>query len=186
METELHELLAGAAVGRLHVDKLARVRLLSGESRLILLHVEVQHWPESDFPERLYNYHIRLSQRGEPVVTAAILADTSADWRPSRYERALLGCRVVFDFPIGKLQDLIENREELERSESPSAFLVLANWAAQQTAHDERERFQWKLRLMRGLYRKGFSREELSSSTASWTGCCSCRERWNTNFETKS
>ena len=161
LDTELHEILMGLAAGRLHVDKLARVRLRSGEAQIILLHVEVQHHPQSNFAERLYSYHIRLSQRAEPVVTAAILADAQPNWRPHRYERELLGCRVVFDFPVCKLQDLLSDREALERSRSPAAFLVLANWAAQTTAADDRERFAWKLRLMRGLYRVEFSRNEI-------------------------
>ena len=161
LDTELHEILVGLAAGRMHVDKLARVRLRNGETQAILLHVEVQHHSQKDFAERLYSYHVRLSQRAEPVVTAAILADTNPNWRPRRYERELLGCRVVFDFPICKLHDLLQDREALERSPSPAAFLVLANWAAQATTTDERERFAWKVRLMRGLYRRGFSREEI-------------------------
>jgi hypothetical protein len=112
------------------------------------LHIEVQHRPERDFASRLYSYHRRLEEKG-PVVTLAILADTQPDWRPSHYESDLLGCRVTFDFPICKLLDLLEQREELEKNQNPAALLVLANWAAQQTGEDAPERYRWKLRLLR-------------------------------------
>ena len=135
LDTELHELLRGAVEGRQHVDKLVRVTLLDGQIQRILVHIEVQHRPDSNFPERLYSYHVRLREKGEPVVSVAILADIDPRWRPSRYEHELLGCRVVFDFPTCKLLDLLQNQGELERSHSPSAVFVLANWAAQHTRH---------------------------------------------------
>src|SRR5438067_8506513 len=70
-------------------------------------------------------------------------------------------CRVAFDFPICKLLDLLERKDELEKSQNPAAVLVLANWAAQQTGEDARERYRWKLRLMRSAYEKGFRREDI-------------------------
>lgn len=161
LDTELHEILRESAEGRQQVDKLARVYLEDGTTRRILVHVEVQHWPERDFEKRLFSYYTRLTQKGEPVVTAAILADTDPKWRPARYENEMLGCGVRFDFPVCKLLDLLERREELERSQSPAAVLVLANWASQKMGLHDRERFGWKMRLMRSLYEKGFGRDHI-------------------------
>jgi hypothetical protein len=161
LDTELHEMMRGSATGRQHVDKLVRVHLLNGEERKILIHIEVQHRPESDFPCRLYFYHIRLIEKGDSVVTVAILADTNPDWRPSRYENELLGCRITFDFPTCKLLDLLEKQDELEQSHSPAAVLVLANWATQQTQRDAGARLGWKKQLMRSLYAKDFKREDI-------------------------
>lgn len=160
LDTELHEILRGAIDGRQHVDKLARITLLNGEARRILLHVEVQHWPDKGFPARLYSYHKRLEEKA-PVATVAILADTDKDWKPSRYDNDLLGCRVIFDFPICKLLDLLASKDDLEKSQNPAAMLVLANWAAQQTGSDAAERYRWKRQLMRSAYEKGFRREDI-------------------------
>src|SRR5690606_41142128 len=66
----------------IYVDKLVKVHLRNGEPQLILVHLEVQHWPEGGFPARLYSYHTRLSEKGLPVVTVAILADSDPLWRP--------------------------------------------------------------------------------------------------------
>ena len=161
LDTELHELLRGGTPGRQHVDKLVKVHLLDGEPRLILVHLEVQHWPEGAFPARLYSYHTRLSEKGLPVVTVAILADSDPKWRPSHYERDLLGCRVQFDFPVCKLLDLVEKQEKLSRDHAAPVLLVLANWASQQTGRDARARFNWKLRLMRQCLDEGFSSESI-------------------------
>jgi hypothetical protein len=162
LDTELHEIMRGQGAGRMHVDKLFRVWLRNGEPREILLHVEVQEQPQNPdaFAARVFFYHARLCERGHPVLTLVILADDNPNWRPSRYEHELLGCRLTFDFPVCKLLDLIANREALERSQNPAAVLALANWAAQQTGGDAPERLRWKLRLTRELYRKGFERED--------------------------
>ena len=74
LDTELHELLRGGNPGRQHVDKLVRVQLRTGDEQLILIHLEVQHWPEGGFPARLYSYHTRLGEKGLPVVTVRGLA----------------------------------------------------------------------------------------------------------------
>jgi hypothetical protein len=153
--------MPGLQVSMWHWDKLVQVRLRNGQDELILIHLEVQHWPERGFPARLYSYHRRLEEKGSAVVTVVILADTDPEWRPSHYEQERLGCRVAFDFPICKLLDLVERREELERSQNPAALVVLANWAAQQTSGDSQERRRWKLRLMRSTYEKGFGREDI-------------------------
>src|SRR5688572_29397142 len=62
LDTELHEILRGAVVGRQHVDKLALVTLCNGSLGRVLLHVEVQHRAEIDFAKRLYSYHKRLEE----------------------------------------------------------------------------------------------------------------------------
>jgi hypothetical protein len=86
LDTELHELMRASASGRQHVDKLVRVQLSNGERRRILLHLEVQHSRDSDFAARVFSYYTRLLEKGEPVVTAAILADTERAWRPKTHE----------------------------------------------------------------------------------------------------
>lgn len=161
LNTELQGMLRGATPGRLHVDKLVKVHLKSGQPGLILIHIEVQHWPEGNFPRRMFGYQVRKYEEELPVVTVAILADEDPNWRPSHYERGLLGCRVTFDFPVCKLLDLVEKREELEARHSPAMILVLANWAAQDTRGKDRERLGYKLELMRRCIREGFSREDI-------------------------
>jgi len=82
------------------VDVLVRVRLLSGEEQLILLHVEIQSSPEAGFERRIARYHSGLFwSYNQRVVTLVVLADLSEDWRPGedlfrvRISRAGYGSR---------------------------------------------------------------------------------------------
>jgi hypothetical protein len=160
MDTELQAILRDAATGRQHVDKLIKVYLHDGQEQWILLHIEIQHRREHRFERRTFRYNQRLSDAHDrPVVTAVILADQDRNWRPNRYESELLGCRILFDFPICKLIDF--NREELERSVSPAALFVLANLAAQETRDNSSKRFDWKVHLTRRLYDVGYSEKEV-------------------------
>jgi hypothetical protein len=136
LDTELHELLRGAAEGRQHVDKLVRVTLLDGQTQRILVHVEVQHWPDSNFPERLYSYHVRLREKGEPVVSVAIVADMDPRWKPSRYEHELLGCRVAFDFPTCK-SELIRIDQEQQHMPYVTSIERLAREEGRQEGRQE-------------------------------------------------
>ena len=159
MDKELQELFRDSpGGGRKYVDKLFKARLWGSNSDvLVLFHIEVQHHEDSTFTLRIYQYHYRLEEKhGLPVVTLAILADANPAWEPKKHEWELLGCHVRFDFPICKLLTLKERREELEKMNSPAAFVILADWASRETAKDIEERFKQRLGLTRQLLLAGY------------------------------
>lgn len=90
-----------------------------------------------------------------------MLGDGDRNWRPDRYQEAHFGCQFDFKFPIVKLLDYAQQIEELERSTNPFATIILAHLATLQTAHDPEDRCRWKLRLLRPLYRRGLSADEV-------------------------
>jgi hypothetical protein len=49
----------------------------------------------------------------------------------------------------------------LEESWNPFAILVMAHLRTQTTRRNPESRLQWKLRLVKGLYRRGLSREDV-------------------------
>ena len=53
------------------------------------------------------------------------------------------------------------NEVELEESNNPFAICALAQLKANQTTHSPDTRKQWKLRLARSLYEKGFVKQEI-------------------------
>ncbi len=162
LDKELQEVVRDAALGEQRVDKLVKVQLLTGGEEWILVHVEVQHWPDPGLPQRLYQYHHRLSDRyGRSVLTLVLLADEQADWRPGHYESEVLGCRVRFDFPTCKLLDLIERAQAAVAQRAPPAVIILANRAAQQTRGDMPERSRWKWDLTQRLYDAGYSEQDV-------------------------
>jgi len=162
LDKELQEITRDAALGEQRADKLIQVRLRDGTEEWILVHVEVQHQPDINLPLRVYQYHHRIRDRfGKKVASLVILADERSDWRPSYFEEAVLGCRVRFEFPTCKLLDVVASAEAASQAGQPSAVIILANWAAQQTRHDMAERRRWKWDLTRRLYEAGFSRKDI-------------------------
>jgi hypothetical protein len=95
------------------------------------------------------------------VVTLAVLADDRPNWRPDRFAYDEWGCRLEFQFPIVKLLDFAGREAVLEANDNPFAIVTRAQLAAMQTRHDPASRHQGKVRLIRELYDRGMSREDV-------------------------
>ncbi len=162
LDKELQKIVPQAELGRRLVDKLVKVWLKSGEENWILIHVEVQTWRESEFPKRMYVYNYRLFDcYDREVISLAILADDDPDWRPSHYGNGRWGCRGGIEFPIAKLLDYAPDWQELEANPNPFAVVVLAHLKTLETRENPADRQAWKTRLIKGLYNRGMSREDV-------------------------
>jgi hypothetical protein len=162
LDKELQQVVRDAELGRRLVDKLVKVWQQDGRETWVLIHLEVQGTVETNFAERMFVYHYRLRDRYNlPVVTLAVLADKRLSWRPEGYSDSLWGCKVTLNFPIVKLLDYETQISELERSPNPFAIIVVAHLQAQATDQDSEDRLQWKLRLVKRLYERGYDREDI-------------------------
>jgi predicted transposase YdaD len=163
LDQELQQIVRDAAAGQQRVDKLIRVALLSGEKKVILIHIEVQHQPDPKLPERVFQYNRRTRDRfGVPVLTLVILADENPTFRPDHFEEQLLECcRTRFDFPTCKLLDQVNAARKQIAARKPSAVIVVANWLAQQTRADMRRRLRVKWDLTRRLYEADYKRKDI-------------------------
>ena len=82
----------------------------------------------------MFVYYYRIFDRYERhIMSVAVLGDEQADWRPAHFEQELWGCVVAMTYPIVKLLDWRERDEELATSHNPSAVVVRAHLAAQET-----------------------------------------------------
>ena len=162
LDTELQQLEPDAEIGRRLVDKVAKVWLLGGEQAWVLVHIEVQADYDSQFTQRMYTYNYRLFDRHKRrVISLAVLADLEKNWRPSSYGYELGGCRVSLEFPVVKLLDYEAQWESLEKSNNPFAVVVMAHLKTKATHQDPSNRLKWKLSLVKGLYERGYSREDI-------------------------
>ena len=144
------------------VDKLVKVYRRTGEEIWVLVHIEIQAQEEGKFPERMFVYNYRIFDRYKrPVASLAVLADSSRAWRPNQFGYELFGCKVDFRFPVVKLVDYQQRKGELVESRNPFATVVLAHLAALETSDNRVERKAQKLALVRRLYEKEFSREQV-------------------------
>lgn len=162
LDKELQQVVRDAELGKRLVDKLVKVWRKDGTETFVLIHLEVQGQVDLRFAERMFEYHYRLRDRYNlPVVNLAVLADERQNWRPTHLEYSLWGCQVSFDFPVVKLLDYKSQLSTLEQCTNPFAVVVIAHLQAQATRQNPEDRLNWKLRLAKGLYERGYDREDI-------------------------
>jgi len=164
LDKELQQAVRNAALGRRLVDKLVQVWRRDGADVWVLAHVEVQNQEDATFARRMFVYYYRLYDRyAQQIASLAVLGDKRANWRPAEYATELWDCALRFSYPVVKLADYRERRDELEASDNAFATVVLAHLAAQDTRRNARQRRQVKLALTRRLYERGYDRERVLS-----------------------
>jgi hypothetical protein len=162
LDKELQQIVVEAELGKRIVDKLVKVWQLDGEETWVLLHIEIQSQVDSDFTKRMYTYNYRIFDRyNRKVVSLAVLGDMQDSWRPQEYSYELWGCRASLQFPIVKLLDYEKQWKALEESTNPFAVVVMAHLRTQTTSQNPEARLQWKISLIKQLYQKGYSRENI-------------------------
>ena len=81
LDQEFTQVVRDASLGRRLLDKLVRVTTRDGEEQWVYIHIEIQGQHDTAFAERLFVYNYRLYDRyRRPIVTLAVLADTSPSW----------------------------------------------------------------------------------------------------------
>ena len=162
LDKELRRVVRDAELGKRFVDKLVKIYRKDGEENWILIHLEIQSQYESSFAERIYVYHYRIYDRyRRKVASLIVLGDESRSWRPSEFGYEIFGSVINFQFPVVKLLDYGQDWEALSANENLFATVVMAHLKASQTRSDRQERLRWKLSLTRGLYRKGYQRQDI-------------------------
>lgn len=162
LDKELEKVVRDAEIGHRLVDKLVKVKRKRGEEGIVLVHIEVQGDIDRDFTRRMYIYNYRLFDRyNSPVGSFAVLADENKGWRPEEFSYELWDSRIEFRFPVVKLTDFWDKWEELEESRNPFAVIVMAHLRAKADKNNPEGRYNWKLKLTKALYQRGFSRKDI-------------------------
>lgn len=164
LDTELQKIAPDAGTGRRHADKLVRINAYNGVEIWVVIHVEVQGKPRSDFAERMFVYHPRLRELYREVLNLAVLTDTVSTYRPDTYRYARGRLELSFRFPVAKLLDWAapERWQALEASDNLFALVVMAQIRAKASRNVD-ERKAWKIRLIRLLFEKNFERAKITS-----------------------
>jgi len=160
LDKEFQQIVREAKTTRRYADKLVGVTLRDGTAVWVLIHVEVQGEPETDFAERMFTYHYKIRDTYQvPVASLAVLADADQGFRPQQFSAALWDCRIDFRFPVVKLLDYDEPQAwaALEASDNVFALVVMAQIRAKLTK-DAKQLKGWKFRLIRLMYERGYER----------------------------
>lgn len=114
--------------GNRFADQLVKVCRKHGKPIFLLMHVEVQASRESSFAYRIFTYALRiLDYFGQPATSLVVLCDADKKWRPESYGFSLPGTSLNFEFSMMKLLDYRGRWEELEASQNPFAWVVMAH-----------------------------------------------------------
>ncbi|MGB8703313.1 MAG: hypothetical protein WCD18_28180, partial [Thermosynechococcaceae cyanobacterium] len=161
LDKEFQKIDRDGELGRRFADQLVKVWLKEGNPIYLLLHLEVQSQFDPNFSERMFTYCLRIFDlfRQFPV-SLAILCDDNPHWRPHDFGFNYPNASLSFEFGIVKLLDFRDRWDELEASQNPFATVAMAHLKTIETRPDDHERKGWKLRLIRGLYDKGYSRQD--------------------------
>lgn len=131
LDKELQQVVRDAELGRRYADKLAKVWQRNGAEEWVLAHIEVQGTPERSFDRRMYTYNDRLFDRYDrPVASFAVVNDDSAGRKAGRFEYALWGCTLRFEFPVVGLASYGRRWHALEGEDNPFATVVMAHLKA--------------------------------------------------------
>jgi hypothetical protein len=110
----------------------------------------------------MFRHNVRAWERyGRTVVSLAVLCDDRPGWRPDAYRYGDWGSETSLRFLVAKVLDFARDEEALSRHANPFAQVVLAHLKAQETCRDLASRYRWKTRLVRGLYERGWSAEDV-------------------------
>lgn len=161
LDKELQQVVRDAEMGRRIADKLVKVRRKGSRNDLwVFIHIEVQGTHEIAFEERMYVYNYRLFDRyHQPICSLAVLADERRDWKPTRFQYDIWGCQAGLTFPVVKLIEY--QAQDLEAHPNLFALAVLAYSKTLDTKKQPDQRFEWKFRLYRMLYDRGYERRDI-------------------------
>jgi hypothetical protein len=160
LDKELQQITRRARTGKRLADKLFKVWSVNGKEAWLLIHIEVQGQKESGFEERMFVYNYRTFDRyRRPVVSMALLCDDNPTWRPDRFAYNVWGSSHDFRFLTVKLLDYQDQTAALEQNPNPFAPLLIAHLKVLETQESPAERWQWKVRLIKGLYERGLNAE---------------------------
>lgn len=154
MDKELEATVRDAELGKRRVDKLAKVTAMDGSLHIVFLHIEIQEQTEENIGKRMFEYNNRLASRFNlPIVSLLFLTGRGWKKRTGAYKSSLWGCKVHFDYPVCRLRDF-GDFETLANLNNPVGVVMAAHWASQRTKKNENKRFEAKMWLVLGLYKK--------------------------------
>ncbi len=163
LDKEFQQITRNAETGARIADKLIQIHTKKGEKNWVLIHVEVQSQYDANFSKRIYTYNYRIfDMYDRKVASLAIFADDNPDWKPDFFSHELWGCKASIKYPIAKILDYKTKWSKLEQDTNPFSTVVMAHLQTMSTRNDPAKRFDSKFLLIRGLFKKGYNKSEIT------------------------
>lgn len=142
-------------------DKLIKIWLLNGMEAWVLVHVEIQGKPQTDFARRMAQMGYRIFDRhGVRPAALAVLTDDTPDFLPLFFETVIWGQVLRYEFATYKVsKNLPENYPD---PANPFALVMEAVYfSLRKHKLDDKGRLEIKERLLQKLYFAGHSKKTI-------------------------
>jgi hypothetical protein len=161
LDKELSTIVKESKEKKRYADKLVKVYLKNGDTRWLLIHIEIQSSYEEDFEKRLYAYNYRIHDKyNKEVITLVILTDDNKNYRPHVYAISMWEFELIFRFPLVKLIDY-QGKLDTDRAVNPFEIITIAHLQTLETINDFNQRLFYKITLIKKLYEKGYTKKEI-------------------------
>ncbi len=162
LDQELLEVGLKGDIGKRYIDKLFQVYLQDNTKQWILIHIEIQHKKDDEFPKRQFVYFYRIFDfYDKDIASMAILADRNPTWEPKQYHRSIWGSSITRTYETVKLTHFKSKKDELLKSQNPFAMVVLIQLDAHETTPYDEARILTKLEFFKALHKKGWANETI-------------------------
>jgi hypothetical protein len=161
LDKELNKIVKESEDKKRRADRLVKVYLKDGLEQWLLIHVEVQGDYDKNFSERIYVYNYRIFDRyKKEVITLVIMTDESKTYKPDKFEIKRWGFHLLCKYPLIKLIDY-QGKVDFDKAQNPFEIVTFVHLKNLETQEDNNERYFWKITLVKKLYQKGFSKQEI-------------------------
>jgi len=164
MDKELGKILPNRKKpkGGREADLLARVPLLDGTKKWIIVHTEIEGGRNADFPFRMFQYYYRIidRHRGDPVEAIAFFTGDGNQPRPAEYSS--LAIKTGLKFWYHSYHILQDSEEKLLAMDNVFALVVLAcQKSLLEGKIPDAELGRYRLAIAKELLRRGYSHERV-------------------------
>jgi hypothetical protein len=161
LDKEFSKIVKESKEKKRRADKLVKVYLKNGNEQWLLIHIEIQGSAEKDFSQRIYVHNYRIfDKHKKEVITLVILTDESDQYMPDKYEIKRWGFHLLCKYPLIKLIDYRE-KITLHEAKNPFEIITFAHLKNLETKKDYNQRLFWKITLVKKLYEKGYTKEDI-------------------------
>ncbi len=142
-------------------DKLVQVHTKQGQKKWILIHIEIQGYQDSNFPERMFTYFYRIRECYKQDLTAlAVFTDDNPAYHPKSYVYEFHKTKAVYTFDTFKLLEKTEG--ELDIPDNPFSIVMLtARKALTAQNLSDQKQFLWKKALVLALKDANYTEEKI-------------------------
>jgi hypothetical protein len=159
LEQELRNLYVRKKGRVKRTDKLFRLKLLNGTDHYLLFHVETEAFPTATFPQRMFEYFLRLILKysNTPITMLAIFVGEQPVKPLDSYSIDCFGTECKFKYNTFSVAT--QSEMELLQSDNPFALVILANLYVIQSKGDIELRARLKRKLLKHIASSNFPYE---------------------------